>query len=358
MSPRLERHFRLATQLTYLSDDALKARLDKVPIDQTWGVNQTLVLGRDKVFVKRIPLTELEANNLYSTRNLYRMPCYYNYGVGSAGFGAFRELAAQARVSNLVAAQAAEGFLLLHHHRIVSRQPGTVAEDDARMRDYVRRWNNSKTIARYARARIEAPYELVLCLEYVEHTVRSWLSSHLDRLGDVLARSIALLDTLRANGMLHFDAHLQNHLTDGERFYLCDFGLALDGDFDLSAAERRFYELHQLYDYGEVLVGVGSAAVDYYLRLGEQRRRRVEKALGVDARDFYPFSAALLEQAPDLRKRRLVNFGDAFLELAERYKPVTLLMSRFYDALARNPRKDTPFPSADLERALVGAGVV
>lgn len=358
MSSRLERHSRLGTKLTYLSDESLKALLAAAPSSRTWGANHTLQLGKDKVFVKRVPLTALEAGNLYSTRNLYGMPCHYNYGVGSAGFGVFRELSASAKVSNLVVAGEEQGFLLLHHHRVMSRRPGVLAEGDVRTRDYLKRWNNSKTIARYIRARVEAPFELVLCMEHVDHTVRSWLGKHLDRIGDVLSQSLALVGAMTKRGLLHFDAHLNNHLTDGDRVYLCDFGLALDRDFELSGRERRFGEQHGLYDYGEVLTGVGAAAMDHFLRLGEQRRARVLEALEVDPRDYYAFSAALLEHAADLRTRRLVNFSDGFLALVERYRPVTLLMGGFYARLGNNPRKDTPFPAAALERELARAGVI
>ena len=45
---------------------------------------------------------------------------------------------------------------------------------------------------------------------------------------------------LRQHGIVHFDAHFGNVLTDGDEYYLADFGLALDGTFELTATERRF----------------------------------------------------------------------------------------------------------------------
>jgi hypothetical protein len=49
------------------------------------------------VFAKRIPLTDLErrAENVMSTANLFSLSLYCHYGVGSAGGGVWREVAAQ-----------------------------------------------------------------------------------------------------------------------------------------------------------------------------------------------------------------------------------------------------------------------
>ena len=56
------------------------------------------------MFVKRVPVTDLEYENMFSTRNLYDIPTYYNYGFGSAGFGVYRELVTHVKASNWVLA--------------------------------------------------------------------------------------------------------------------------------------------------------------------------------------------------------------------------------------------------------------
>lgn len=53
---------------------------------------------------------------------------------------------------------------------------------------------------------------------------------------------------MNARGLLHFDAHFQNILTDGRRLYFADYGLALSSQFDLSPSETSFFELHRTYD--------------------------------------------------------------------------------------------------------------
>ena len=47
---------------------------------------------------------------------------------------------------------------------------------------------------------------------------------------------------LFVSGLHHFDAHLDNILTDGERLYFVDLALAMSPRFDLSASEVRFLD--------------------------------------------------------------------------------------------------------------------
>lgn len=49
-------------------------------------------------------------------------------------------------------------------------------------------------------------------------------------------------------GLLHLDAHFENILTDGQRLYFADYGLALSSSFELSPGEVEFFDRHQSYD--------------------------------------------------------------------------------------------------------------
>ncbi|GIE98248.1 hypothetical protein Ari01nite_57130 [Paractinoplanes rishiriensis] len=56
------------------------------------------------------------------------------------------------------------------------------------------------------------------------------------------------VDFLAGQGLVHFDAHFGNLLTDGERVYFADFGLALHTGFGLTPAESGFLRRHAGYD--------------------------------------------------------------------------------------------------------------
>jgi hypothetical protein len=85
----------------------------------------------------------------------------------------------------------------------------------------------------------------VLFLEHVPQTLAAWMA---DQDVSAFARVDAqLADTtafMREHGLVHFDAHFLNILTDGHVLYFSDFGLALSDRFDLSDQERAFLREH------------------------------------------------------------------------------------------------------------------
>jgi hypothetical protein len=211
-----------------------------------------------KIFVKKIALTDLErtAENKGSTANLFNLPLFY-HGVGSAGFGAWRELNACLRASAWALSGECPHFPLVYHWRVLPRiaPPSLSAEQSGRLQRSVDYWDHSDAI----RARLEAIFaasaSIVLFLEYVPETLHAWLTGGLTNQRPVAAAIPALYDQWRETaafmndrGMHHFDLHRHNVLTDGESIYVADFGLALCADFDLSPTERAFFETHRLYD--------------------------------------------------------------------------------------------------------------
>ena len=97
-SGRLARYRGVSSALDALGDGGLEelaggAREVAVGIG---GSSAVVDVAGVPVFVKRIPLTDVERRpeNVMSTANLFGLPPFYQYGVGSAGFGAWRELTA------------------------------------------------------------------------------------------------------------------------------------------------------------------------------------------------------------------------------------------------------------------------
>jgi hypothetical protein len=73
------------------------------------------------VFVKRLPLTDEEKERPDDTSNIFGLPNFYHYGVGSAGFGAFREVAGHLKATDWVLDGAIESFPLLYQRRVIPR---------------------------------------------------------------------------------------------------------------------------------------------------------------------------------------------------------------------------------------------
>ena len=114
---RHERYSKISSQIAQMDNARLQSLLDTGETQRGWGKTQILEIGGAKVFIKRVPMTALEYDNLFSTKNLYDLPLYYNYGVGSAGFGVFRELLTHVKTTNWVLEGAIGTFPLMYHFR-------------------------------------------------------------------------------------------------------------------------------------------------------------------------------------------------------------------------------------------------
>ncbi len=318
-------HGSLSARLAGLSDQQLIGLLGT---GTSWHAhihgNQSGVVEIEgaKVFVKKITLTDLERENEGATTNLFGLPGFYQYGVGSAGFGAWRELAAYRKASAWALSGEHSSFPLVYHWRVLPRPERPQLTE--RQLDWLQKapayWNGSDAVRVRLEAIAAASATIVLFLEYVPQTLHAWLGESLagpslDAAEDGILRLYEQVqDTatfMNARGMLHFDLHAFNVLTDGERAYVADLGLALCADFDLSPSERAFFEAHRLYDRGCV------------------------------AWNF-------LEQLRSKDGSALMPALDA---LVERWTPAARVVGAFIEKLGEES-KTTPYPAAELEAAL------
>jgi hypothetical protein len=322
---RLDRHRAIAAALAGLSDDELAARVDAAtPLGAgIGGRTARLDVGGVAVFVKRIPLTDLERRPEHagSTANLFGLPACYQYGVGSTGFGAWRELATHHSTTQWVRTGVSPRFPLLHHWRILAAPPAPPPD--------LGDWDGDPAVARRVAAIGAATAGVVLFLEHLPWTLHDWLTGRFDA-GDGERATVfadrelrAATEVMRAAGMVHFDAHPGNVLTDGHRIYLADFGLALDHGFTLSPGEAAFLHLHRDWDRWDT------------------RRYLVNWLCG--------------RLAPGADRSTVIRAGGPGLPayaraVITRYGPTVLLLNDFYDRLVAGP-KTTPYPARELLRA-------
>ena len=359
---RRRRFAELSAHLALLDDGAMDA-LAGPSGPAGWGASGAVTVdagqGGGQVFVKRLPLTALESAHRHSTKNRHRLPAFYSYGVGSAGFGAHRELAAHVKTTGWVLADEIDTFPLLLHARVLPRRPrpkhGGGADDSwLNGPDYVRYWNGSKRIGDFIAARAASTEDVCLVLEHVPHALRGWLLDHQAAAPSLLGQLCDTLTFLHGRGVLHLDAHFGNTVTDGDRVRLTDFGLVLDEAFELSAAERAFFESHQHYDFGEAIANLGSLLVGLMDRRDDAAKAAIAEAASI--RPGGKRAAALTTRVRQLVDAGLLDVDPVLVELIERYRDVIVFMWTFFDALQANPRKDTPFDDARLARLLDEAG--
>ncbi len=218
---------------------------------------------------------------------------------------------------------------------------------------YVEYWGNNANVGRYLLDRANANHELILFMEHLPHVLEPWLLKHPDKLQRSLDDLRSTIDFLRKHGVIHFDAHFYNILTDGEQAYLADFGLALDRSFALTKEEEQFFSQHTYYDYGEVLACLDFLVFRSYDALPVSAKCRVKERYGID--ESSPHDERLpvfLNNIEAIHSDRVMKLDKEYVASVVQYRGIIALMHDFYSALRRNNRKDTKFPHAKLRRML------
>lgn len=337
----------LSQKLKEIGDSHLASMISTYCSNQPSIGGQSGVITVDgaKVFVKRIKLTALESEpgTKGSTRNLFELPLFYQYGIGSSGFNAWRELRSHQMANEWVSNNECPNFPLLLHWFVQSVPPPSSLGDDAQaaINEAVHFWEENDAVRKRLEALHFSPCELVLFLEYFPQTLNQWLadsfvSSHAD---DALSLVVAQIDTLsrflRSKGLIHFDGHFDNVLTDGRQIFLSDFGLALHESFDLNTFEREFFARHLNYDRASFFTSLVYCLLPGARQAGTGWGRVLQSYLNDKPGELPPD----LEQA--LRQ----------------YAPVALTMADFKTSL-RQKSKSTPYPSEQMELLLNSHGIL
>ena len=123
INSRITTYHTIAPKLESLNDQNLLELLEK-SVSIHFGMGGTSVLLKIdgiNIFVKKVPLTDVEIlpENIMSTENIFELPTYYQYGIGSAGFGAWRELSAHIMSTEWVLRKDCPNFPLMYHWRIL-----------------------------------------------------------------------------------------------------------------------------------------------------------------------------------------------------------------------------------------------
>jgi len=207
----------------------------------------------------------------------------------------------------------------------------------------VRLWGDSPAVRERLIALDAAQAQLVLCCEFIPHSLDRWLEDHarsgtiediIDRVEQQLFAGVASL--WRAD-VVHFDLHFANILTDGERTQFTDFGLACSTIFELAPDEAAFLSLNASHDICYVVTHLVNWLVTTHLGLTARSDRvdYIERCSASSTATNLPANAA---------------------RIVARYAPIAAGLNAFYGQLAqRNP--GTPYPAARLLAACAAAGL-
>jgi len=353
---RRKSYARLSAQIASMESDHPNISGAQTAEPTAWGRTEVLKVGRSSVFVKRIPVTDVELASQFSTRNLYDLPSKFNYGIGSFGLCVFRELAACVKSNHWVLSGAWPFFPLTYHYRIVPRPTGGTAAEPTSVSQFAQYWGGDASIARYETDRLNARHELVLFQEHFPHTLDPWLRENPGRTAQTMKKLFATVGFLREQGVIHFDAHFQNVVTDGVNPYLTDFGLALDREFTFSPKEKVFFREHTDYDFARLISCLAFHLDDRYRALSQAAQHDLKQRYGLapDATERQTIRA-LAEMAEDLPPD--LNLAGGYAETLKKYGGIYELMQSFSASLIESPSKDLPFPHASLRQLLSSAGL-
>jgi hypothetical protein len=194
---------------------------------------------------------------------------------------------------------------------------------------------------------------LVLFLEHMPHILEPWLQEHPDRACQCLNDLRATVAFLRERGVIHFDVHFWNVVTDGEQLYLADYGLVLDRSFALTKEEELFFQRNTYYDYGEILWSLAHEVVPWYNASSEVDKQRVNEKYGVKEDIQYSHLVfTLLNNIEEIHDSGLMKLDDGYVASIVKYRGIIDVMHDFYSDMWTNNKKDTKLRHAKLLRLL------
>jgi hypothetical protein len=206
-------------------------------------------------------------------------------------------------------------------------------------------WHGDAGVRRRLEAIGASTASVVLFLEHLPLPFAPWFTGQLRGTPAERDAAIGLVEhdlrvevaTMNGRGLFHFDAHVDNLLTDGHRLHLVDFGLATSPTFDLDDGERAFLHANRSHDVAHTLT-----------RLVDHVVSRLAAVTDWQARDELVAAWATGE--------RPVALPPAADAVVTRYAPMAALVNGFYAQLHLQDRR-TPYPTAAIEAAATAAGL-
>lgn len=342
-SKRIEKYTIVSNTLACMSNQQLRQVLStgKEMHAGIGGTSVQIDIENIPVFVKKVPITEFELkpDNFMSTANIFNLPMCYQYGIGSAGFSVWRELAAHIMTTNWVISGKCPNFPMMYSWRIIpnssSKTDLSYWESTEKYLDY---WENNPNIKERVHDLNSSNASVLLFLEHfpknLHQHLKVILSSSITELDSIkffkkLNKSFeGTLEFMHENGFLHMDAHFHNILADEDDIYFSDFGLALSKKFDLSMTEQNFVNDHKNYDRCSYSVNLLHGVLTAYA--GKEN-----------------WDNTLSEY---LTNKLSIKLPNKINEILSKNAPIAEKMHAFYKEIQKD--KSTPYPSNDMKGML------
>ena len=352
-SLRTARFAQISTALALQTDQQLTLLVDEAEQLATGIGGTTLAFDIEgaRVFAKRVRLTDLERRpeHQLSTANIYELPTFCQRNVGSPGFGVWRELVANVMTTGWVLSRQLESFPLMYHWRVLEGAAAAGAaplpNELADIEGMVSYWEGSEAMGVRLKALADATASVMIFLEYMPWNLSTWLDQQMAAGREAMESACRMVDhgltvdvpLMNSLGLLHGDAHHDNILTDGNRLYFADLGLATSARFALSSDELGYLQHNASLDRGYVLAKWVNWLVKAWSPTVRSLRERMELVRAIAQ------GQALHQLIPDL--------PSSVAAIIHRHAPIATAVNDFYVKLHSDGRS-VPYPREDIEALL------
>jgi len=358
LADRKKIYYELNTKLLYLDNNNLNKLLSKATITPKGLGSLTLLeIGTHKIFCKQTKITKTEYKNQLNTANLFNLPTYYNYGIGSEGINCYRELLMHIKTTNWVLDDVITNFPLMYHYRIM-KNPNIKNTKPKKNSDYfdekIVYWN-SKEVGNYLKEKVESSYSILFFMEYIPLTAEDWLGCDYDRNKLYLKEINKIIKFLNKYGIIHFDMHPGNILINQNsdknvEFYLTDFGLVYDPEFQTNDnIENNFYKTNINFDYVDILSNGLLNRIKHRLCYNQKFAHKYNYDKNGYTYDKIKF---IYEHINDIMLEFDIDIN--FINLIKKYQHIIMIHETFIYNLKINPKKDDTmvYPFVEIESAL------
>ena len=339
MDERLKKYGKTSDALHYMCTDNLTKLILSNVVGQGYGVNSVITINHTKIFIKAIPVTKTDLSNMYDTSNIHNLPMYYNYGVGSAGFGCWRELAFHIKASNYVINEQCPNFPILYHYRIIeSKQIAAKSKKYKFEKESFEYWGGNKNIEVYLKERSNTNYFIVLCLEYFPITV--YEINLIEKTKWYMSQISTIITFLKKHEVIHFDAHPGNLVTNGKILILTDFGLVLDKSFNLAKPEIAFFNKNTNYDKATLIANISENIFNHVFK--SDNIAKYEKKYNFDKNtEREKFENIIFDNIDVIGKA----FNKNYILAVKKYRSIIIKYDVFIYKLRRDNTKSIVFPN-------------
>lgn len=206
----------------------------------------------------------------------------------------------------------------------------------------------------------DARYEVCLILEYIPHMLHFWLRRNLNKASLVVDQMRDVLSFLRRRGIVRFDSHHENILTDGEKLFLTDFGLVCDKSFELSERERVLLKENRYYDCGEFLCKFAGIVYEKLGKLPQKVRGALERKFGFDdaTQPMAVRRVPVLSNLKQICAEGWIKLPSDYVDIVVNHRDAILVMFEFFDLMIGTNKKNHTYDRARLRRSLLKAGFI